>query len=106
MAGAADHKGFAPLPDHERRPGGLGWTGLAEAREFPDLVDNHLARFLAQFTASREQPGDYLLAGVDDRLGDAVGEHRVPVSCKRYPAEPCDQCRLAVAFDSGFKAHE
>jgi hypothetical protein len=100
VARTADHKGLPLFLDHERRPFGLALSGLVETGELPDLVDNHLAWFLAKFAPSRQEPGDQLLSGVGDPVGDAVNDDRVLVSCKRYPAEPWDQWLLAGAFDS------
>ena len=71
---------------------------------FADLVHEHLGRGVTQFTPPFQEPGDQLFAGMRNRYGDAVVELCVPVPCKGYHAEPCDQWLLAFAFDTGFKA--
>src|SRR5262249_32439469 len=103
VAGVADHEGLALFPGHECRPGGLVWSGFPELRELADLVHEHLGRVAAQFASPFQERGDQFLTGRGSRRGDAVVELCVPVPCKWYPAEPCDQWLLASAFDPGFE---
>ena len=104
VAGAADHEGLAPLLGHESRPHRSVCTGLTETGQGPDLVHDHLGRFLAQLAPPSQEPGDQLLSRVGHRFGGAVDKDSIPLPYERYPAEPSYQWLLAVAFDPGLEA--
>ena len=65
-------RGLAAHRGHFRRPRGLAWSGLTEAGELADLVDEHLAWVAAQLTPSGQEPVYQLLAGVRRPDGDVV----------------------------------
>jgi len=69
VAGAANHEGLTPFLGHEDRPRGLAWTGFSQAGEFADLVDNHLAGFLAQLAPLPQEPDHQFFAGVGRSVG-------------------------------------
>jgi len=50
VAGYADHEGFASPFRHEFGPHGLCRSGSAEVGEFADVVNNNIARLLADLT--------------------------------------------------------
>jgi hypothetical protein len=78
VAGAADHEGLAPPPDHDSHPLGLVWLSRpAEVSELADLVHLHLARVSADLAPSRQESADQLSAMRGRPVWLAIDQDRV-----------------------------
>ena len=102
MTGLANDERFAPVLEHDVRPGRSIFPHIDKVGKFADLVNHALFVFdLAQFTGACYESTYHLPSLIADLDGKAINQDSLSVSYERDASELCNQRFLPTASWQG-----